>query len=930
MVYCRRSLRLHILQPAGLFRRSLSGCSTNRKKKERRSKTRAMAKKAVPEISRNTVLCDSLLPLTFRWDTFDAGTETATEPRAATACSTWNYEAQIWQAIDYPRMLEKEFSHSQNCAENLPEYFKHHSLGVNAEGNDSADGDHDNSLPEVSDEKRSEIPVKRDASYYPLRALKSYLQTCFASGMTTRAYQTFLRYLHPRTLRNRSARANLDDPELFNIVLRGLSGCAEVHPKKVEHVLKVMQMKQVKPNHNTVASLLLLGHITQAMDIVDKYKLPLEEVTSQAQYSDKERDLILSRIREAKPGFEGFKSQHNCFANAQYSCELLNDLQLPVRREWYPYAGLFDKQRLESAFARQMKIELDGFVKVKSVAARSPTDGDLRSRDELNRKLCENFLSDIQRCWRRQLHRSVLMEKLKLSQAMRNAKHMNIEPFLNCVTAKELGDILYEEVTKLCGLSEEYSDPMFFYYDRLADRLMKKFHVNLRQRLNVFGKVRTIYSKYLDLYLNSEISLHCNHRQFWQQCACELHPDHPSVVTDLVGWAYADKQEIGRQLFSLILDSTLVPSTLRLSGDHLVKGELVPAFYTVFRDVGAKAQEELRLHPTLIKLVRTVSPTHINFEPSAVPMLCPPVPWHNCKTGYYLITEVPLVRLHYSSLPAAEVDKADVSEEEALPAMDCLNQLSGTPWIVNGPVLDVMLEVFRGKGNDALGIPPPPWTMPSFPKMPKQRMNTKEMAAYFKERYEVKKMKNENYSLWCSALYKLSVANQGRVYPCPPHLHHMGDDVCRGLLLFAKGHPLGSRGFEWLKIHCVNLTGLKKREPLTARLEYAEEILQDILDSAARPLDGRGWWMTSEEPWQTLACCMEIASALGCPEGPESYVSHFPIHQDGSCNGLQHYAALGRDVAGAYHVMFSLFESNVLDDFWKFILYHVFRVSKSR
>ena len=32
---------------------------------------------------------------------------------------------------------------------------------------------------------------------------------------------------------------------------------------------------------------------------------------------------------------------------------------------------------------------------------------------------------------------------------------------------------------------------------------------------------------------------------------------------------------------------------------------------------------------------------------------------------------------------------------------------------------------------------------------------------------------------------------------------------------------------------------------------------------------------------------------------PGEYISHLPIHQDGSCNGLQHYAALGRDVLGA-------------------------------
>jgi DNA-directed RNA polymerase, mitochondrial len=35
---------------------------------------------------------------------------------------------------------------------------------------------------------------------------------------------------------------------------------------------------------------------------------------------------------------------------------------------------------------------------------------------------------------------------------------------------------------------------------------------------------------------------------------------------------------------------------------------------------------------------------------------------------------------------------------------------------------------------------------------------------------------------------------------------------------------------------------------------------------------------------------------------PEEYMSSLPIHQDGSCNGLQHYAALGRDAAGGEQV----------------------------
>lgn len=61
------------------------------------------------------------------------------------------------------------------------------------------------------------------------------------------------------------------------------------------------------------------------------------------------------------------------------------------------------------------------------------------------------------------------------------------------------------------------------------------------------------------------------------------------------------------------------------------------------------------------------------------------------------------------------------------------------------------------------------------------------------------------------------------------------------------------------------------------------------------------WWKKSEEPWQTLAGCIEIANALKAPN-VETYESKYPIHQDGSCNGLQHYAALGRDQSGAESV----------------------------
>lgn len=78
--------------------------------------------------------------------------------------------------------------------------------------------------------------------------------------------------------------------------------------------------------------------------------------------------------------------------------------------------------------------------------------------------------------------------------------------------------------------------------------------------------------------------------------------------------------------------------------------------------------------------------------------------------------------------------------------------------------------------------------------------------------------------------------------------------------------------------------------------------MDNILKSANDPWAKDSWWLESEEPWQTLSVCMEIRDVLQSGQDPRDFVSHLPVHQDGSCNGFQHYAALGRDQQGASEV----------------------------
>lgn len=46
---------------------------------------------------------------------------------------------------------------------------------------------------------------------------------------------------------------------------------------------------------------------------------------------------------------------------------------------------------------------------------------------------------------------------------------------------------------------------------------------------------------------------------------------------------------------------------------------------------------------------------------------------------------------------------------------------------------------------------------------------------------------------------------------------------------------------------------------------------------------------------------IELSAAMKLPN-PEKYVCHAHVHVDGSCNGMQHYAAFGRDENGGRQV----------------------------
>ncbi|RVW75089.1 DNA-directed RNA polymerase 3A, chloroplastic [Vitis vinifera] len=160
---------------------------------------------------------------------------------------------------------------------------------------------------------------------------------------------------------------------------------------------------------------------------------------------------------------------------------------------------------------------------------------------------------------------------------------------------------------------------------------------------------------------------------------------------------------------------------------------------------------------------------------------------------------------------------------------------------------------------------------------------------------KAKKINQERHSLRCDTEIKLSVARKmkdeegfyyphnldfrGRAYPMHPHLNHLSSDLCRGVLEFAEGRPLGKSGLRWLKIQLANLyAGGVEKLSYDGRLAFVDNHLDDVFDSADNPLNGNRWWLTAEDPFQCLAACINLSEALRS-SSPHTVISHLPIHQ---------------------------------------------------
>ncbi|XP_042052753.1 DNA-directed RNA polymerase 1B, mitochondrial-like [Salvia splendens] len=377
---------------------------------------------------------------------------------------------------------------------------------------------------------------------------------------------------------------------------------------------------------------------------------------------------------------------------------------------------------------------------------------------------------------------------------------------------------------------------------------------------------------------------------------------------DLKAWGQDAQVKVGSRLIQILMETAYIQPPVDQMED--TPPDVRPAFVHTLKSVetvkGTRRYGVIECDPLVRKgLEKTARHMVIPY----MPMLVPPLNWTGYERGAYLFLPSYIMRTHGAKQQREAVKRT--SKEQLEPVYQALNTLGNTKWRVNKRILSLVDRIWANGGQLADLVDREDVPLPEEP-------DTEDESELKKWRWKVKAVKKENserHSQRCDIELKLTVARKmkdeegfyyphnldfrGRAYPMHPYLNHLGSDLCRGILEFAEGRPLGKSGLRWLKIHLANLYGGGvDKLPYEGRVSFTENHLEDIFDSADRPLEGRRWWLDAEDPFQCLATCMSLSEALRSPY-PETAISHMPVHQDGSCNGLQHYAALGRDKLGA-------------------------------
>ncbi|KAF7237044.1 DNA-directed RNA polymerase, mitochondrial [Varanus komodoensis] len=666
--------------------------------------------------------------------------------------------------------------------------------------------------------------------------LLAYLDACIFLKQLDRAQQCLMFY-HRSLKRQKQL-----DIHAYNLLLHAYAKQGSLH--EVCFVFSLLEQAGLEPNRDSyIAALSCMGRSDAATFItsrclkqLEESHICLEDLFRDSVLEDDEVEMALKAIRKVKPDFSPSLPH---YLHETCTIPLIQNFYTKKNDVSYPKLN-FTVQELQEKFQKQLAMESSDTVAIDSVEAGKPvTNYVVQARKQL---------ATLRSQWQASLLQSLWKSKLHIGQRKSGP---NLLPFLCLLEDKVYVDILVQAASQIPPQGESLTT---FARD-LGTKVFNKYTLQKKSRSRVVEKMQQVYKGYVQLLAKDSKPDNLLPREYWEQLATEAGCS-PSLFKQELPWPHSLLVQVGLHLVELLVQELKMQSNLLSPG---LEQRLIPVLYHVYSFRSGRQIGFIKPHPMLTRLLLNAAETTLTFDSYVIPTLCPPVPWVSPHFGAYILSSTRLMR-SVEEAAQHQLLLEQVPRSDLFPVMDALNQLGNCPWRINGAILDVIVSLFNDKGDEKLGVPPPPSEAPQplrcLPdgKPLGQLALKREMARCHKKAMEM-------HSLRMNGLYKLSIAQhmrgqtfwfphnmdfRGRTYPCPPHLNHLGSDLSRAILSFAEGKPLGPHGLNWLKIHLINLTGLKKKNSLQDRLCYADEIMDDILDSADRPLAVSPRWRCPE------------------------------------------------------------------------------------
>jgi len=511
--------------------------------------------------------------------------------------------------------------------------------------------------------------------------------------------------------------------------------------------------------------------------------------------------------------------------------------------------------------------------------------------------------------WHQQLAESITSELEKVSLAEESVKRTEEEklrseygPFLRLIQPQQLAALTVLSVLSIMTKSGvENSIKLARLVTELGRTVELEVQSEMTKQKKALREAKARFAKRTGLNTVQQTSA-------IQSKEAEL---DEARLSHRVQWSIAIHAKVGSILCELMFDTAKVGVRRKLPTDETERTYVEAAFSRKTTFHNGKRLGVVSMHQELAQMLA--------LEPVAdaiakqLPMVCKPAPWTGFRRGGYLNSQSEVLRIKYVDQAQKEYTKAAAERGDLDELFEGLNVLGQTGWKINKDVFAVMLDAWNS-GEAIANLPPLEKAFPDVPK-PSEAATAREKYEYYQRMQTLNNERSGLHSNRCFQNFQMEIAKayleetfylphnvdfRGRAYPIPPYLNQMGADNARGLLLFADGRELGVQGLNWLKVHLANVCGYDK-DSLTDRAGFADNHMTDIREAVQNPLNGNRWWLKAEDPWQCLATCHELVKAIDSGK-PEVFVSHLPIHQDGTCNGLQHYAALGGDIDGARQV----------------------------